>query len=152
MTYRDIQLAAMRQSAIDCGCRAGDFELDHPVIVESVPHAKARKYLELPFACELVSYGSNVVASVDGRCREPVAEYLARYPAAYCFETPALHVLDEGFRPYGLRVCYMAEYFLPDPAALRQYDCPYSLRLLGPQDFAALYLPAWSNALCEKRK
>lgn len=152
MTYRDIQLAAMRQSAIDCGCRAGDFELDHPVIVESVPHAKARKYLELPFACDLVSYGSNVVASVDGRCREPVAEYLARYPAAYCFETPALHVLDEGLRPYGLRVCYMAEYFLPDPAALRQYDCPYSLRLLGPQDFAALYLPAWSNALCEKRK
>ena len=92
-----------------------------------------------------MSYGSNVVASIDGRYRELVAGYLERFPAEHCFETPALHVLDDAFRPHGMRVCYMAEYFLPDPAALRQYGCPYPLRLLGPRDFAGLYLPAWSK-------
>ena len=152
MTYREIRQTALRQSAVDCGCRPEDFLQERPVIVESAPNRNARKYLDLPFVCDLVSYGSNVVASIDGRYRELVAGYLERFPAEHCFETPALHVLDDAFRPHGMRVCYMAEYFLPDPAALRQYGCPYPLRLLGPRDFAGLYLPAWSNALCEKRK
>ena len=152
MTYREIRQTALRQSAVDCGCRPEDFLQEQPVIVESAPNSNARKYLDLPFVCDLVSYGSNVVASIDGRYRELVAGYLERFPAEHCFETPALHVLDDAFRPHAMRVCYMAEYFLPDPAALRQYGCPYPLRLLGPRDFAGLYLPAWSNALCEKRK
>jgi GNAT superfamily N-acetyltransferase len=46
----------------------------------------------------------------------------------------------------------MAEYFLPDVEVLRPLDCPYELRVLTQSDFADLYLPEWSNALCEKRK
>jgi ribosomal protein S18 acetylase RimI-like enzyme len=52
----------------------------------------------------------------------------------------------------GQKICFMAEYFLPDVNALRPLDCPYELRLLTPTDFTGLYLPAWSNALCEARK
>ena len=46
----------------------------------------------------------------------------------------------------------MAEYFLPDLNALKILDCPYELRVLHPEDFSALYVPEWSNALCEKRR
>ena len=46
----------------------------------------------------------------------------------------------------------MAEYFLPDMSSLRPLDCPYELRILEQKDFADLYLPQWSNALCEGRK
>ena len=95
MTYREIRQTALRQSAVDCGCRPEDFLQERPVIVESAPNRNARKYLDLPFVCDLVSYGSNVVASIDGRYRELVAGYLERFPAEHCFETPALHVLDD---------------------------------------------------------
>ena len=63
---------------------------------------------------------------------------------------PAL--LNEALRPHGLCVCFMAEYFLPDVDALRPLDCPYEIRALQPDDFAALYTEKWSNALCEKRR
>ena len=46
----------------------------------------------------------------------------------------------------------MAEYWLPDLGRLRPLECPYALRVLTQADFAALYLPEWSNALCEKRR
>lgn len=46
----------------------------------------------------------------------------------------------------------MAEYFLPDLCVLCALDCKYELRVLTQSDFSELYLPEWSNALCEKRK
>lgn len=46
----------------------------------------------------------------------------------------------------------MAEYFLPDMDRLLPLACSYETRLLTPVDFSELYLPEWSNALCEKRK
>ena len=46
----------------------------------------------------------------------------------------------------------MAEYFLPDVKALKELPCEYELRVLHQKDFADLYLPQWSNALCEERK
>ena len=56
----------------------------------------------------------------------------------------------------GEKICFMAEYFLPDVDALRQRTvedaCPYEMKVLTQKDFADLYLPEWSNALCEKRK
>lgn len=45
-----------------------------------------------------------------------------------------------------------AEYFLPDLNVLADRPCDFELKLLKPEDFANLYLPEWSNALCEKRK
>jgi len=61
-------------------------------------------------------------------------------------------VLAEKLRPYGLDICFMAEYFLPDLSELRERVCPFELRVLSPDGFSDLYLPQWSNALCEKRK
>ena len=152
MTNREILEIAMAQSAVDLGADAGDFEKSENVIVTSRVSDAARRYLTLPFSCQLVSYGSNVVASVSPAYRDITEKYLQSYPVEHLFETPNLHVLDDALAKMGQRICFMAEYFLPDLNALRPLDCPYTLRTLTQADFAALYLPAWSNALCEKRK
>ena len=46
----------------------------------------------------------------------------------------------------------MAEYFLPNMTDLKPLKCRYETKVLEFKDFANLYLPEWSNALCEKRK
>lgn len=152
MTAREIREIALRQSAVDCGCSPEDFLRSEPVVVLSKADGRARKYLPLPFECDLVSYGNNVVAQVSERLRGPVERYLRAYPAAHCFETPHLHVLEDAVRPFGLRLCFMAEYFLPDPDRLRPLSCPYPMRILTPPAFDDLYTPEWSNALCSARR
>ena len=153
MTNKEIFDIALRQSAIDLGCNAADFLRTDNVVVASRADPEARKYLELPFSCSLVSYGNNIVASVDEACRGIVSAYIGRFAAEHCFETPNLHVLNDALQKEGQRICFMAEYFLPDLAALKPMRCwAYELRLLGPADFGPLYTGQWSNALCEKRK
>lgn len=152
MTNEDILEIAMRQSAIDAGCQAEDFKRHDNVIVASRPSPYARKYLELPHACDLISYGTNIVAAIDTRYREIVETYINKYPTEHCFETPNLYVLNDAFAAHGLRVCFMAEYFLPDVDAIPAVHRDDTLRLLERSDLDGLYLPRWSNALCEKRK
>lgn len=152
MTNREILDTALAQSAVDLTCRPSDLEGTENKVVLSAAHEGARKYLELPFACNLVSYGSNIVASVCPELAGPVERYINQYPAEHCFETPNLHVLSDILEPHGLRLCFMAEYFLPDAERLRPLEIPCETRLLGPEDFRDLYRPEWSNALCEKRK
>ena len=55
---------AMRQSAIDAGCEARDFLRTENITVISAADRRARKYLELPFDCNLISYGSNIVSEM----------------------------------------------------------------------------------------
>lgn len=152
LTRRQIEQIAREQSAIDAGCAAEDFLRDEPVIVRSVADPAARRYLALPFDCQLISYGSNVVASVGEAYRALTAAYLERVTPAHCFETPGLHLLNDALQPGGLRVCFMAEYFLPDPARLRALPCAWPVRLLGPAELAPLYTPAFGNALCAQRR
>lgn len=152
MTNEDIWNIALRQSAYDCGCLPEDFLKSANVVVPSVKNEKARVYLPLPFECDLVSYGNNIVAQVSERTADIVKKYINTYPAEHCFETPNLLVLEDALRPLGLRVCFMAEYFLPDLSALKVLPCPYEIKLLTPSDFAELYVPEWSNALCRDRK
>ncbi len=152
MDNRTIWETARWQSAVDAGCRPEDFLRTDNVVVPSRANPGARRYLTLPFDCHLISYGSNIVASVQPALSGRVRRYIDRYPAEHCFETPNLHVLNDGLQRHGLRVCFMAEYFLPDLSLLRPLSCPYETRLLTPGDFKDLYLPQWSNALCEKRK
>ena len=152
MTNQEILRIAMAQSAIDLCADPGDFEKRENVVVVSHESDGARRYLELPFSCQLVSYGNNVVASVSPAFRKITENYLYKYPVEHLFETPHLHVLNHALIEKGQKICFMAEYFLPDVNALRALDCPYELRLLTQTDFADLYLPEWSNALCEKRK
>jgi ribosomal protein S18 acetylase RimI-like enzyme len=79
-------------------------------------------------------------------------DYINKYPVEHLFETPNMHVLNDGLERLGHKICFMAEYFLPDVNALRPLSCPYEMRILDSGDFSELYLPQWSNALCEKRK
>ena len=152
LTQEMIFETALRQSAIDANCRPEDFLRQENVVVLSQKDPAARKYLELPLACQLISYGNNIVASVEESCRKLAADYISRFPPYRCFETPHMHILDGGLREMGLRTCFMAEYFLPDLGCLTVLDCPYETRLLHPEDFPPLYTDQWSNALCEKRK
>lgn len=152
MTNRDILTIALEQSAYDCNCSPEDFLSDRHVMTISRAHPKARKYIPLPLQCDLVSYGNNIVAQTSPELAETVSKYLQTYPLEHCFETPNLHKLDEWLEPYGLKSCFMAEYFLPDVEILKALPCPYELRILHQEDFQTLYLPLWSNALCEQRK
>ena len=156
MTNREILRIAMEQSAQDLCADAGDFERQESVVVISRENAMARRYLKLPFSCQLVSYGSNTVASVSPEFRELTENYINKYPTEHQFETPNLHVLNDALEKHGQRICFMAEYFLPDVDALRRRTvedaCPYRIAVLTQGDFQDLYLPEWSNALCESRK
>ena len=152
MNNSEILRIAMAQSAEDISCSAEDFEKEENIIVFSKTNGNARKYLKLPFSCQLVSYGKNIVASVDPAFEEIVRDYINRFTFYHCFETPNMLALSEKLRPHELDICFMAEYFLPDVHALKELSCPYETRILNPSDFAGLYLPEWSNALCEARK
>lgn len=152
MTNEDILGIAMRQSAVDLGCNEEDFLNKENQIVLSKKDNRARKYLELPFECNLVSYGNNIVASVREDIKDVVKEYIERYQLEHCFETPNLNVLIEALARYDLKICFMAEYFLPDVTLLQKKHCIYKTHLLTQKDFVDLYKPEWNNALCEKRK
>ncbi len=152
MENRDIYRIAMEQSALDNNCSAEDFLKNHPVIVESRIGEKARKYYKEPVACNLISYGNNIVASVKEENRKIVEEYINKFEFYHCFETPNMHWLNERLMQKGHKVCFMAEYYLPDIEKLYALSCDYELKILGPSDFVNLYKPEWSNALCADRK
>lgn len=142
----------MEQSAVDANCTADDFMRNENVIARSVQNPRARKYLKLPLPCNLISYGTNIVASVEMQYRQIVERYIGAYSVEHCFETPNIHVLDEAFAEHGMQTCFMAEYFLPDVNVLRPLNCGYDMKVLTSKDFEALYLPQWANALCKERK
>ena len=152
MTNQEIWAIALQQSAYDCNCKPEDFLSGQNLVTISQKHPLARKYLPLPFACDLVSYGSNIIAQTSEELARPVGEYIRKYPVEHCFETPNIHVLDEIVNAQGLKICFMAEYFLPDVSLLKAQPCEYELRILHKEDFATLYTEEWSNALCAKRK
>lgn len=152
MTNKEILQVAMQQSAIDMGCDKEDYKKTENVVVISRKNPECRRYLELPFYCNLVSYGNNIVASVDSEIREIVEDYISSYAIEHCFETPNLHVLNDALQKHGMRICFMAEYFLPDLDFLERRDCGFSLKVLVQEDFEKLYTEEWSNALCENRK
>ena len=151
-TNEQIKNIALRQSAVDAGCSEEDLVCGKNSVVISKAHPSARKYLKLPHVCNLIYYGDNIVASISEEHRDIVESYINKYPAYHCFETPNMHVLNDEFQNRGYRVCFMAEYFLPDVNVLKPLPCDYALKLMEQRDFKDLYIPEWSNALCEKRK
>ena len=152
MTNEMIMKIAMEQSAIDSNCKASDFTIDENVITVSKDNPDARRYLKLPHICDLTSYGNNIVATIDENYREIVSAYINKYATEHCFETPNMHILNDAFQKDGYRVCFMAEYFLPDVNILKALPCKYGLRVLTAEDFTDLYKDEWSNALCADRK
>ena len=158
MNNDEIYKIAMEQSAVDLNCRPEDFLKDEHVVAISAVHPEARKYLSLPFECQLVSYGNNIVASVDERMALSVESYIHRYSMEHCLSTPNLYMLNaelakvETFQEKGVSACFMAEYFLPDMNVFQVKHCAFETRVLTGEDFSELYIPEWSNALCEMRK
>ena len=152
MTNKEILDIAMEQSAIDSNCDAADFMSMENKLVYSQENPNARRYLKLPFVCDLVSYGNNIVASVQKEYEDIVRHYINTYSVEHSFETPNMHVLNDAMQEHRMRVCFMAEYFLPDVTILKEHTCAYELRVLTQEDFADLYIDAWSNALCKDRK
>ncbi len=151
MIEKSVLRAAMEQSAADSGCAAEDFLKSEPVVVPSKKNPAARKYLDLPFFCDLTSYGNNVVASAAEVFFPHVSAYLKKYPAEHCFETPNMRALETALNPFGMGICFMAEYFLPS-TNFPVIGSAFETRVLEKEDFDGLYLSEWSNALCEKRK
>lgn len=151
-TNQDILQIAMRQSALDINCNSADFLATENIVVQSEVGPLAKKYYKEPIACNFVSYGNNIVASVRNEYRTIVEEYIGKVEFFRCFETPYIHWLDSRISETGQKVCYMGEYFLPDMKKLKRLPCNYETKILEHKDFANLYLPEWSNALCEKRK
>lgn len=72
MTNQELLQIALQQSAIDCNCKPEDFLQNENIVTESRKHPSARSYLPLPFACDLVSYGNNIVAQVREDLRDTV--------------------------------------------------------------------------------
>lgn len=152
MTNKNILEAAMNQSAIDANCNVEDFIDKGNVVVISKENANARKYLKLPLACNLISYGNNIVASVQEEYRDVVGDYINKYLVEHCFETPNMHVLNDALQRKNLRICFMAEYFLPDVECVKELKCEYECKILHQNDFKELYTKEWSNALSKDRK
>lgn len=152
MTNREILSIAMAQTAVDSNCAVEDLCAKENVVVLSKANEGARCYLRLPFFCDLVSYGTNIVASVDERVTDIVRAYLGRFNIEHCFQTPNLYILQAAFEQYAKTPCWMAEYFLPDADVLKPLPCPYEVRLLERGGFSHLYLGQWHNALCANRK
>ena len=152
MTNEEMLQIAMEQSAEDIGCRAEDFIADRNIVVPFVLGTNAKRFYKLPIGCAFVSYGNNIVASATAEITDIVKAYIEKYEFYHCFETPNIHWLNEHLAPAGQAACFMAEYYLPDLNRLTESSCAYELRLLGKEDFAELYQPEWSNALCKDRK
>lgn len=152
MTNQEMMKIALQQSAYDCNCRPEDFLPDKNIVTISKENVQARRYLPLPFECDLISYGNNIVAQTSERLKDIVSEYIEKYSVEHCFETPNVHALDEKLQEYGLKTCFMAEYFLPDMNVLKALSCDYELKVLHPADFENLYVEEWHNALTKERK
>ena len=152
MTSQEMLRIAMEQSAEDMGCRPEDFLAEKPVVVPFRLGKGARSYYRPPITAHFVSYGNNIVAAASDEVRETVEEYVRRFGFYRCFETPNLRWLEERLAEWGHGICFMAEYYLPDPRGIPERDCGYECRVLGQEQFADLYLPQWSHALCEERK
>ncbi len=152
MTNGEIKEIALRQSAEDIGCQAHDFLFDKNVVVPFCLGKNARKYYKQPIICNFVSYGSNIVAATTEEMSDLVTEYIGKFEFYHCFETPNIHWLNDRLAERGYKVCFMAEYYLPDVNKIADSECLYKTRILVQEDFRELYLPEWSNALCKDRK
>ncbi len=151
-TNKDMLMIAMGQTAIEYNCTIENLMSNKNTVTKSVFNENKRAYLPLPLDCSLVYYGNGIVAQTNDDLSRDVQTFLDKYPAEHCFETPNMHVLDEILAKHNLKICFMAEYFLPDISALNQHKTNYELRMLDKADFKDLYLPEWSNALCKDRQ
>ncbi len=152
MKNDEIIKIAMQQSAYDIGCVPEDFLKNEAVIVSFQLGKHAKKYYREPIGCNFISYGSNIVAATREEYQDFVNEYIHKFEFYHCFETPNIHWLDKKLEQFGQKICFMAEYWLPDMGSMREIPCDYEIKVLTTNDFKDLYTSEWSNALCNDRK
>ena len=114
MTNREMMEIAMRQSAEEMGCREEDFKTNRNVVFPLKLGKNSRKYLKKPITCNFVSYGNNIAAASIPETLEIVSEYIGKFEFYHCFEAPNMHWLNEHLFEKGHKICFMAEYYLPD--------------------------------------
>lgn len=128
---------AAQQSAIDLNCRPEDFFAEKPRFAVSKKNRGARTYLDLPFDLNFCSYGANVVVSGKEEVLAAVKPIVEKTASHYrLFETPNMRLVDEAVQNFGCKICFMAEYFLPDENRLSALPCDYEIRVLKPIDFS----------------
>lgn len=147
MTNEEIMQIALSQSAEDMNCKPEDFLKSKNIVNISKENPRARSYVPLPLECDLVSYGNNVVAQVSPRMKTDVRKYIDKFGSVHSFEAPGINDLNKRLEKFNYKVCFMAEYFLPDMTKLTALSCGYEIRVLYPEDFAAYYNGKWPNAL-----
>ncbi len=152
MTNKELLQIAMKQSAEDIGCSVEDFFSDTNVIVPFRLGEKAKCYYSQPIGCGMISYGKNTVAAATKELYDVVKEYVEKFEFYHCFEPPNMYWLNQRIEPMGQTVCFIAEYYLPDLDRLTTLPCAYETKVLEQADFAPLYVPEWSHALCSDRK
>lgn len=152
MTNREIMDIALEQSAWDLQCGVSDFFKTDPVIVISRPEKRKKKFMPEINACELVTYGTNVVASVAPEIRGIAENYLRGKDPERAFEMPGILEFTEALQPLGYEIAYMGQDYLPRAELLKELVCPFEIRVLEKGEFEHLYTDDFSNALCEKRK
>lgn len=156
---------AMEQQAFDSNCKPEDFLRTENVFTESMANPNAHRYLKLPLVLDLTSFGNNVV--VSGRA-DLLPEFMAvinsqAAASAYkWFESPFMYKLNEILAKADSRICFMADYFLPDvdkifeagklfDSKIYSKEFPYELKILTYEDLRGLYTEDWGNALCAGR-
>ena len=152
MTNREMMDIALRQSAWDLSCEAGDFSLKHPVVVVSQKDARKKKFMAQENALEFHTYGTNVVASVSAEIVDETQAFLSDKDPERAFEPTAILALDRMLKKHGYEVAFMGLNFLPRVEIMTELPCAYETRVLERGEFEHLYTDAFSNALCKERK
>jgi ribosomal protein S18 acetylase RimI-like enzyme len=111
----------------------------------------AELYFEAVPVTVHILHGSNIVVATTKEVSDLVTEYIGKFEFYHCFETPNMHWLNDRLLERGHKVCFMAEYYLPDVNKIPDAECLYETHILVQDDFKNLYLPEWSNALCKDR-
>ncbi len=151
MTRRETEETALRQSARDYGCAAGDFLQKSPKVVCAPVPEGARRYLE-GTAFAMASYGHCVVARTEANVCGALAAFLQEREPRDCFVFPALGALTDLLSEHKIAVLESGMYFLPDPGKMKEIPCGFPLKVLYPRDFEDLYREEWRNALCAERR
>ena len=97
----------------------------------------AGKYLKEPIACNLVSYGNNIVAASKNEVLDVVAGQAGKFEGYHCVETPDIHWLNERLIEKGHK-SFMAEYDLPDINKMSVLSRAYKMRMLKQGDLGGL--------------
>ena len=103
--------------ARDCGCTVEQLLGEQNTVLSAKELSGAKKYYQGRHFCQMISYGHGIVAVVNPAIEGFVRQYLqdCRYPFS-AFDTPHINCLHEEVRKYGQSLCFLAEYFLPEPS------------------------------------